>query len=87
MAEFPQRVRRAEKGPVLQDCRRRCISLLRVAASRHIFMALARLTEVDGEVIPVFGRVVTKCRLAFAIWATLTLPSELHRIGSVRSDS
>ena len=71
----------------LQDYRRRCISLLRVAASRHIFMALARLTEVDGEMIPVFGRVVTKCRLAFAIWATLTLPSELHRIGSVRSDS
>ena len=31
--------------------------------------------------ILVFGRVVTKCRLAFAICATLTLPSELQRIG------
>ena len=86
MAEFPQRVRRAEKGPVLQDCRRRCISLLRVAASRHISMALARLAEVEGGMILVFGRVVTKCRLAFAVCATLTLPSELaaYRISSFR---
>jgi len=45
----------------LQDYRRRCISLVRVASSRHIYMSLSRLTEVEGEMILVFGRVVTKC--------------------------
>ena len=42
-------------------------------------MALARLTEVEGGMILVFERVVTKCRLAFAVCATLNSPSELQR--------
>jgi len=50
-------------------------------------MALARLMEVEGGMILVFGRVVTNCRLAFTVCATLTLPSELQRIGLARSDS
>jgi hypothetical protein len=89
MVESPQRVRRVQKDPVLVSGRIQTTLYftMRVAASRHISMALARSKKVEGKVILVFGRVVTKCRLAFALCATLTLPSELQRIGSVRSDS
>jgi hypothetical protein len=67
----PKRVRHAERP---------------LAASRHISMALDRLTEVDGRMILVFERVVTKCRLAFAVCATLNSPTEVQRIESARSD-
>jgi len=47
-------------------------------------MTLARLSEVERTMILVFASAVTRCRQAFALWATLTLPSELQCIGSVR---
>jgi hypothetical protein len=49
-------------------------------------MALARLTEVEREMVLVFGRVVTKCRLVFAVCATPHLASGVaaYRISSFR---
>jgi hypothetical protein len=67
MAEFPQRVRRAEKGPVLVSARlQTTLHFTTESGSKPShFHGIGRLTEVDGDMIPVFGRVVTKCRLAF----------------------